>query len=123
MEGVIVSLGAFAMVYGVIFLNIRKKERLMLIQAGLDPATFEKNAKPSLTTIKLGMLLVAIGLGVLLANIIVNVTVMDRDAVYFSIVFLFGGISLLVSYFLERKQIKESLPEEKTETEKEKMVG
>jgi uncharacterized membrane protein HdeD (DUF308 family) len=111
------------MVYGVIFLNIRKKERLMLIQAGLDPAAFEKNAKPSLTTVKLGMLLVAIGLGVLLANIIVNLTVMDRDGVYFSIVFLFGGISLLASYFLERKQAKEKLTEDKAEAEKEKMIG
>jgi hypothetical protein len=117
MEGVIISLAMFAMVYGIVHLNIRKKERLMLIQAGLDPDTFEKNAKPALTTVKLGMVLVAVGFGVLLANIIVKFNWMDRDAAYFSLVFLFGGISLLASYFLERKQIKENLPvgNEKTE--------
>ncbi|MDP4291203.1 MAG: hypothetical protein Q8908_08990 [Bacteroidota bacterium] len=112
MEGVIISLAVFAMIYGIVHLNIRKKERLMLIQAGLDPATFEKNAKPALTTVKLGMVLIAVGLGVLLANIIVKFNWMDRDAAYFSLVFLFGGFSLLASYFLERKQIKDNQPEE-----------
>ena len=119
MEGVIVSLGSFAMIYGIVHLNIRKRERLMLIQAGLDPALFEKNAKPALTAAKLGMLLVAVGLGILLANIIVKFNLMDREAAYFSLVFLFGGISLLVSYFLERKQLKDNLPEETKKPEQE----
>lgn len=117
MVGVIISLGFFTLVYGIVHLNIRKKERLMLIQAGLDPETYEKNTKPSLTSVKLGMLLVAVGLGILLANIITKFNVMDSDAAYFSLVFLFGGISLLVSYFLERKQLKENLPADTNETE------
>jgi hypothetical protein len=121
MEGILVSLGFFAMVYGIVRLGIRKKERLMLIQAGLDPATFDKSEKTSLSTVKLGMLLVAVGLGILIANIIVRFGVMDRDATVFSLVFLFGGISLLVSYFLEKKQLKEQLPAETENTEKEKV--
>jgi hypothetical protein len=121
MEGILVSLGFFAMVYGIVRLSIRKKERLMLIQAGLDPATFDKNEKTSLSTVKLGMLLVAVGLGILIANIIVRFGVMDRDATVFSLVFLFGGISLLVSYFLEKKQLKEQLPPENEKPEEEKI--
>jgi len=119
MEGVIVSLGVFAMIYGIVRLSLNKKEHLMLIQAGLDPATFEKNAKPTLSTAKLGMLLVAVGLGILLANIIVKFNWMDRDAAYFSLVFIFGGASLLVSFFMERHHIKESLPEEPKKPEQE----
>jgi hypothetical protein len=119
MIGVLISLGFFTLVYGIVHLNVRKKERMMLIQAGLDPETFEKNAKSSLTSVKLGMLLVAVGLGILLANIIVKFSVMDHDAAYFSLVFLFGGISLVVSYFMERKQIKENLPADTKEPEKE----
>ena len=119
MEGVIISLGVFAMVYGIVRLSLNKKEHLMLIQAGLDPATFEKNAKPTLSTTKLGMLLVAVGLGILLANIIVKFNWMDRDAAYFSLVFIFGGASLLVSFFMERNQIKESIPEEPKKPEQE----
>ena len=121
MEGILVSLGFFGMVYGIVRLGIRKKERLMLIQAGLDPATFDKSEKTSLSTVKLGMLLVAVGLGILIANIIVRFGVMDRDATVFSLVFLFGGISLLVSYFLEKKQLKDQLPTETENTEKEKI--
>jgi len=112
MIGVLISLGFFAMVYGIVRLGVNKKEHLMLIQAGLDPATFEKNKKPALSTAKLGMLLVAVGVGILLANIIVKFNWMDRDAAYFSLVFIFGGASLLISYFMERKQIAESLPQE-----------
>ena len=119
MEGVVISLGMFAMIYGIVRLGMTKKEHLMLIQAGLDPATFEKNAKPTLSTVKLGMLLLAVGLGILLANIIVKFNWMDRDAAYFSLVFIFGGASLLVSFLLERKQLKENLPEETKEPEKE----
>jgi uncharacterized membrane protein YwzB len=118
MEGVIISLGVFAMIYGIVRLSLNKKEHLMLIQAGLDPATFEKNAKPTLSTAKLGMLLVAIGLGILLANIIVKFNWMDSDAAYFSLVFIFGGASLLVSFFMERKKINEILPEEPKKDEK-----
>ena len=118
MEGVIISLGVFAMIYGIVRLSLNKKEHLMLIQAGLDPATFEKNAKPTLSTAKFGMLLVAVGLGILLANIIVKFNWMDRDAAYFSLVFIFGGASLLVSFFMERKQINEILPEEPKKDEK-----
>ncbi|NWJ52708.1 MAG: hypothetical protein HXX14_17775 [Bacteroidetes bacterium] len=121
MEGILVSLGFFGMVYGIVRLGIRKKERLMLIQAGLDPATFDKSEKTSLSTVKLGMLLVAVGLGILIANIIVKFGVMDRDATVFSLVFLFGGISLLVSYFLEKKQLKEQLPAENEKPEPEKV--
>jgi len=121
MEGILVSLGFFGMVYGIVRLGIRKKERLMLIQAGLDPATFDKSEKTSLSTVKLGMLLVAVGLGILIANIIVRFGVMDRDATVFSLVFLFGGISLLVSYFLEKKQLKEQLPTENEKSEPEKV--
>jgi hypothetical protein len=123
MEGVVITLGLFAMIYGIVRLGMTKKEHLMLIQAGLDPATFEKNAKPTLTTAKLGMLLVAVGMGILLANIVVKFNWMDRDAAYFSLVFIFGGASLLVSYFMERKQINEIIPEEskKPEVEKEEV--
>jgi hypothetical protein len=120
MEGIFVPLGVFAMVYGIVRLSIRKKERLMLIQAGLDPATFDKSEKTTLSTVKLGMLLVAVGLGILIANIIVRFGVMDRDATVFSLVFLFGGISLLISYFLEKKQIKDQITEEKEKPETEK---
>jgi len=119
MEGVVITLSLFAMIYGIVRLGMNKKEHLMLIQAGLDPATFEKNAKPTLTTVKLGMLLVAVGFGILLANIIIKFNWMDRDAAYFSLVFLFGGFSLLASYFLERKQMKDKLPEEPKKPEQE----
>ena len=122
MEGVVITLGLFALIYGIVRLGMTKKEHLMLIQAGLDPATFEKNSKPTLSTAKLGMLLVAVGLGILLANIIVGFNWMDRDAAYFSLVFIFGGASLLVSFFMERKQINEILPEELKKPEVEKEV-
>ena|ERR1035437_2500970 len=121
MEGIFVPLGVFAMVYGIVRLGIRKKERLMLIQAGLDPATFDKSEKTSLSTVKLGMLLIAVGLGILIANIIVKFGVMDRDATVFSLVFLFGGSSLLISYFLEKKQLKDQLAAEKEKPETEKV--
>lgn len=96
----------FGAIVAIIYLNIRKKERMALLQMGKDTSAFESQRKINLSSLKYGLLLVAIGLGVLIANILVAYNVMDEDAAYFSMVFIFGGAALLVDYFIEYKKSK-----------------
>lgn len=94
----------FGTIYGIIYLLIRKKERMALIEKGLDANIFmtEKISKKR-NNLKYGLLSTGVGLGILLGNIFVNTNLLEEEVAYFSMIFLFGGISLLIDFFLERK--------------------
>ena len=100
MEAILIPASLFAAVYGIIYLNIRKKERMALLDRGLDPRSFEKD-RTDFSSLKYGLLFTGIGLGLLIANILVSAGMMEREAAYFSLVSLFGGIALIVDYILE----------------------
>lgn len=94
----------FGTIYGIIYLLIRKKERLALIQKGLDANIFEAD-KPDKKSngLKFGLLFTGVGLGILLGNIFVSTNLLGEEVAYFSMIFLFGGLSLLIDFFLEKK--------------------
>lgn len=100
MESILIPASIFATIYGIVYLNIRKKERMALLDRGLDPKSFEKEST-SFSSLKYGLLFTGIGMGLLLANILVRTNAMEREAAYFSLVSLFGGIALIVDYLLE----------------------
>jgi len=90
----------FATIYGIVYLLIRKKERMALLDRGLDPNSFEKKSN-DFSSLKYGLLFTGVGFGLMLANILVSTGVMEREAAYFSLVSLFGGIALIIDYILE----------------------
>ncbi len=104
--GLFVPLGLFAMIYGLVYLNVRKKERMALIESGKDARIFnlESNVAPSL---KFGLLLIGLGLGALLGNVLETATAIEEETAYFSMILLFGGIGLLVYYAIGKKKAKE----------------
>ena len=66
---------------------------------------FEKNG------LKFGLVIMAIGLGSLLANLVIINVPSARDSaqeLYFSLIANFGGIALLLNYAIERKEKKEN---------------
>ncbi len=104
MEDIFVPISIFGMVLGIVYLFIRKRERLALIEKGVDASIF-MTKKQTNATLKWGLFLIGLGVGLLIAEILVKSTSMTPEAAYFSMIFLFGGIALLVSYFLERKKL------------------
>ncbi|MCE1200345.1 MAG: hypothetical protein LWW85_15370 [Marinilabiliales bacterium] len=105
---ILVPLTFFAMIFGVVYVTVtaRNRERLSLIEKGADPKLFESEKRASTGTIlKWGMLMVGVGLGILLANILVNMG-LDEVASYFSMIFLCGGAGLLAAYRMEQKALK-----------------
>ncbi len=103
---IFIPLGFFAFVYGIVYLSIRKKERMALLQFGKDASVFQSN-KSDLLSLKWGMILIAVALGILLGNLLTAVTDMQEEVAYFSMIFILGGISLILSYFIGEKQRKE----------------
>jgi predicted MFS family arabinose efflux permease len=103
---ILVLLIIFGFIYGVVLLGIRKKERMVLLEKGADPKTFY--AEPTrITSLKWGLFLIGIAIGIFLGNILSATTIIDEEVAYFSMIFLFGGLALVISHFLEKKQKKE----------------
>lgn len=105
MNDFLIPVTIFATIYGIVYISIRKKERMALLDRGLDPRSFEQ-PNNNFSTLKYGLLLTGVGLGILLANIIVSVGAMDHEPAYFSFVTLFGGIALIVDYIIEKVIVK-----------------
>jgi hypothetical protein len=105
---IIVSLGAFLMIWGNRYLQ--NKENMAMIERGMEPKSAHerysnRRVNPS-QTLKNGMILLGAGLGLLLATVIITIFEMDEDSaisIYFSLIAIFGGLGMLGAYFYERK--------------------
>ncbi|MEI6697093.1 MAG: DUF6249 domain-containing protein [Bacteroidota bacterium] len=103
MEDIFVPMSVFAMILGIVYLGIRKKERMALLERGLEGDYFDKNKLPQkASNLKYGLLSIAIGAGILIARVFEYYGCMHEEG-YFAMIFLLGGISLVVYYFLEKK--------------------
>ena len=102
---VLILIVIFGFVYGIVYLGVRKKERQMLLERGADASTFISKKQAS-NTLRFGMLFIGVAIGIFLGNIFSELQSinMDEEAAYFSMIFLFGGIALVISYFMEKKE-------------------
>jgi len=103
--GVLIPFAFFALVFGSLYVHLttRNKERLALIEKGASPELFK--AKPdgnsNYRTFKLGLFFIGVALGIL-SGYLLTESGMQEEAAYFSMIFLFGGIALAASYFLQK---------------------
>ena len=96
----------FGMVY--YYLTTRNKERLALIEAGADAKLFKSAANNWYFVIVLGILSIGISLGAGLGYIAESMgNSHNSESAYVIGIFLFSGISLLISFFLIRKLKKQ----------------
>jgi len=103
--GILVPIACFAMVFGIIYVifTTQNKERMALIEKGADPELFKSKAQPnSHRGIKYGLFLIGIAIGIV-AGYFLNQGGMQEEPAYFSMIFLFGGIALVISFFLQKK--------------------
>lgn len=94
----------FATVFGVLytFLITRNKERLAMIEKGADPSIFAQ--RRTRIGLKLGLLAMGIAIGVLMGQMIVHLTSMEKEPATFSMVFLWAGAGLVLEHFLAKKE-------------------
>ena len=106
---VIIPITMFAALFGVFYLYItaRNKERLSMIEKGADASMFATKRKYYAMTLKLGMLLVGISLGILIGSFIDEYTTLPEEVGYFSMIFLFGGTALIINALMEKKESKD----------------
>lgn len=103
---ILVPLIIFASIFGIayVYLTARNKERLALIEKGADAKLFNSGRKFSFGELILNLALLAIGIG---AGVLVGAMFvqggMEEEVAYTSSIFIFGGLGLIASFFLNRK--------------------
>lgn len=101
----------FGSIFGIfyLFFSTRNKERLALIEKGVDAGIFskgkERNPAPfwKVFVLNLSVLLMGIGAGTIIAMIFESSFHLDEDALYPGIIFLMAGIGLFVGFTLTKK--------------------
>ncbi len=107
MEPVVVFLSLFGIVFGIsyVFLTTRNRERLALIEKGMDASLFAtKEPKFSIAKfiLNIALLFMGIGAGIFFGNYLATSLEMDEDIMIPSMLFIFGGLGLVVGFFITR---------------------
>ena len=101
----------FGSIFGVfyLFFSTRNKERLALIEKGMEAKIFSKgetrNPAPfwKVFILNLAVLLMGVGLGTLIAMFLETSLSVDEDALYPGLIFLMAGAGLFVGFTLTKK--------------------
>ncbi|HWK05579.1 MAG TPA: DUF6249 domain-containing protein [Puia sp.] len=109
--------GAFAMILGIVYL--RTKQNMAMIEKGMNPKSkdYRPMHRPTpYLNLKWGLLLVGSGLGFFLAYLLDNFVLykISHDTwgnnganvpVYFALIAIGGGLGLITSYRIEKKEL------------------
>ena len=109
---IIVPLGFFALLFGIIYL--RSREKMAMIERGMDPRTKGETVNRNYV-LTAGLLLIGSGLGLFLANMLAENAFppgYDPTAIYFGLIALFGGLGLFAAYQIEKKAAVKKQEEE-----------
>ena len=110
------AIAFFASIFGVfyVFFTTRYKERIALIEKGANAGLFYHESKPfnwAKLILKIGMFFMGVAVGIFVAALLVKTGFLGKrseDALYPSLIFFFGGLSLVLSYiFIDRKKKEE----------------
>jgi hypothetical protein len=102
LPAILIPLGAFAMIFGIFYL--RTRENLAMLEKGMNPKRYANLPAP-FRSLKTGLLLLGAGLGLLIAHVISNsMRGGDHEAIYFSLIAIGGGLGLIGSYAMEKKE-------------------
>ncbi|MEZ5198211.1 MAG: DUF6249 domain-containing protein [Bacteroidales bacterium] len=100
----------FGSIVSIVYLSLRKKERMAMMDKGVDASIFftpRKNKNEY--ALKYGLLLIGLALGILMGNFLItlNAFMYEKEAAYFSMILLFGGLALIIYYFMAKTMFKE----------------
>ena len=101
---ILVPLGAFAMVFGIVYL--RTRQNMAMIEKGLNPKEFANRPAPY-RNLKNGLLFLGAGIGLAVAYFLTQYVLHDEEnpALWFAFIAIGGGIGLISSYKIEKKEL------------------
>jgi len=99
---ILIPIASMTMVFGIVYIAVTGyyRKQMAMIEAGMNPSRHEKNRHSRIRT---ACLLVLVPTGIFIGNVIspyIHTMEVAEAGLLFG--FLFGGIALVASYFLER---------------------
>ncbi len=94
-------------IFGVIYVHYmtRHREKMSMLDRGIElTELFNKDTK--WVTLKYGMFITGFAIGIIVGNILYTTYDLSNIASYLSMTFLFGGLSLILNFFIEQKYKK-----------------
>jgi uncharacterized membrane protein len=104
---IVLFISMFACIFGVVYLQ--KRENLALIEKGMNPKEYRPAPYKNL---KWGLLMIGAGIGLFFAFVIQFSGIFKLEfhqqdaytAIYFALIGIFGGLGLVLSYRIEKKE-------------------
>ena len=114
--GILIPTGFFLMIFGIVylFLSTRNKERLALIEKGVDANIFTRSKSSGYVAgwkiflINIAILLVSVGVAIFLAAFLVEVLGVYEEVAYTGTIFAMAGIGLLIGFNMTKRLEKEN---------------
>ena len=114
MDAILIPLSLFTAIFGIVYLYLstRNKERLALIEKGVDASIFMKGKQQAapiwkVLILNLALLLMGIGIGIFIASILHYNLGVDDDVAYPGTIFLMAGIGLFAGFTMTKNLDKE----------------
>lgn len=112
-------LSFFGMIFGIVY--TRNKENMAMIDRGLNPRQNNRKLRRAFWPLRFGLLFSGVGLGILVAFLIDQLLLNHRGLsadgdvydkqfpqIYFAMITLCGGIGLVLSNLVEKKELHEA---------------
>lgn len=99
---VVITAIVFIAIFSILQLFVRRKERMLLIEKGTNPPDL-KMELPAYSSLKFGLFFIGIGIGVFLGSVVAATTIIEPEVAYFSMIFLFGGLALVIHHLIDKK--------------------
>jgi len=106
MEDFLIVLVIFAAIFGTIFViaAARNRERMAMIEKGVNPKDFMTDKKPnSYGILKWALLLAGLGFGLFIGSMLETYTHIQEEPAYFASALFFGGLGLYLSFVIAKK--------------------
>ena len=102
---IVAIVSTFGTIFGVVYMVVMTKhrERMALIESGMDADMLIPKKRKEYRLLKNGTIAIGIGVGLLVGELLFRFTNITEEIAYFSMVFLFGGSSMLFYHSKVRK--------------------
>ena len=105
-EDFLIVLIIFAAIFGIVFVvaQARNRERMAMIEKGVNPKDFMNTSKSSVYGIlKWALLLAGLGLGLFIGSLLETYTQIQEEPAYFASALFFGGLGLVIAFLISKK--------------------
>lgn len=111
LTAILVPIFSLAIIFGIVYVIVtaKNRERMALIEKGVDPKDFLAKPKTSNNDgiIKWALLLVGVGIGLFLGSVLDTYTGIPEEPAYFACALFFGGLGLTGAYLITKNNKQE----------------